>query len=352
MDKNVLDIDIDLSAINVYLIGSSLGYIFGAVSLRNRESFEPQPFKLNKLYKFQNIIFVLAINIGVVKLIQNGFALNSLDYFTQVRGAYNENKSSYDIWWTLGSHLFSINSAILVMISWKDEFKKCLNRSVLTIICFAPLFFSNGTRTFLIYPFIYVIVSALLAGRISRKNYKSIAVYLTLSFFIFALIGKVRGGYDDYSLLTTILIWPVSSIIMLPNWIDVLADVKSTGALTFEYFSKIPPLSLILQSQLSDLAILFDHLKESGNSVLVVPMTIVGRLVGDFGLRSLFFSSFIYSMALAVVYKMARHIKYGHIIRTLIIIGVVTTIQTTIFTASTIAVLIYGILIFRQVKNV
>lgn len=335
-----------IELVKIYLAGASLGYLLSTVGLSRSFVLSNTlgSLKLRKhVSRFLYLRFSIFITIaaGLLFFINNGVGLSS-DYLKLARESYNESKvSDSPLLYRVSSLMFVMNMSFIILSVIRKS-NKSLSLTLIFLICSSPFFLANATRTFLIYPFVYLFFAKLASNQIDLYFLKKISVFVVVFGLFFAVFGRFRGGYNDLTLFQTILIWPASSLVALPAWTETVNELSLHGYLTLDYVSNIDFVkTFIYKQEFLRWQLLIDKLSSNHTSILVVPMTLIGRLSADFGASNLFVSSFIYSYTLGAVFRLSGSGNSGVFLKTIVLYSTFMTIQTSVFNAGNVSVLFF-----------
>jgi len=195
--------------------------------------------------KFSGKFLIAMFSSGLIFLYERfsrvGISETSL---SDVRDIFNEEAPS--IFARIATHISFIMTAVLTFSGIKRWIYKIEIKNLIKVIaCGAPIGLANGGRGFLLgyliaYLSSFVITRAKISKSITiftKKEAVSLFLLKFILLLIFSILGFLRGGYDEYDFLYTVLIWPVSTISFMESWITSTLSGESThGLYTFLLF--------------------------------------------------------------------------------------------------------------------
>lgn len=359
---------IEIDTFYTFFVWCFWGFLFGTVfSYRSFNNNNTTIFKLtafseyiikNYFNKALNIVLLTGTIFFITRL--NQVELSS-SFFAEVRDIYNEREFNFFQW--LGTHFIVIVYFLLILLGVRDAktgFK--INLLLKTILFASPLFLANGTRTFLISPFLYYVVSFLLVrGSLKKRlfNSKELIIFSTLLFsslLLFSFIGYSRGGYGNtFNLYLPIIGWPVSTTQEFYNWLDAsMSSEPTNGFLTFGWFASLfDNLQLLsFEYEKNQFNNILEGFIASNNATAFVPRSIIPDLIFDFGYNNLAISSFILAFAIQFVSNILKSKSIiSHTISVVLLISAFMTIQNSIFSPGTVVLIFWSVIFNFLIRN-
>jgi hypothetical protein len=160
-------------------------------------------------------------------------------------------------------------------------------------------------------------------------------------------MGFLRGGYGEkFDILYTIVIWPVSTLTAMDDWVAAaLTSERTYGLNTFGWFANIfSRFGLIdTTSTTNAMQSVLYYFEDVNNSARVIPRSILPDIIFDFGSQSVFFVMALIAFLLEFVSR--RFVGAGiflHVLAVQAFFSSGMTIQISIFNPPVVVALFWA----------
>tara|TARA_R110000744_G_scaffold87537_1_gene170903 strand:+ start:199 stop:1296 length:1098 start_codon:yes stop_codon:yes gene_type:complete len=322
------------------------------------------------LQRFNTKVMLFLFVIGCAFLLQRVASVGlNMDYLSEVRAVYRQRQGGALL--RIGSHLSVLMTMMVIMRGLVDSYRGVDIKALgLVILVAAPLGLANGGRTFLL-SFMLAYLSSLLLARSSivrRRRFRMPIFFFTsreiitlgglLAFLLltFALMGFARGGYGHkLDIIYTLLIWPVSTLVAMDDWVfAALSSERTNGLNTFGWFvSILSRIGLIDVTQSSEVMKGVAYYFESTyNSAIVVPRSILPDLIFDFGPSGIFVSIAIIAFTLEfITTRLPARGYFMHVLAVQGLLASFMTIQNNIMTPGAVVTVFWGAVLALVMRN-